>query len=454
MILVRAPSNVMQEAIWLCDFIFKRINVHYEIVINEDSDSWIIENDSGNQIIEFPNIFFQNWETIYNDPQRISDQIDTSVNVSLTFLSFTDHKIPVIIGDNSFTRQEGLIRFNFDIFSTIFLFLSRVEEYIVRPGDIHGRIKVDDLIAHKLNVLDKPIVDIYVEFIRSILFDIFKIDASYTSKYTVILSHDVDRPLRYININILPNLRLLAGDLFKNLSLKCFCYGIIRILGFSKYSNFKDPYDSFDWIIDNSISRNLKSNFFIICDSLHKKFDPKYSINDDFMVSLISKIRFANFPIYLHPSYESHNNFEQFKREHSLLCVATNKINIQESRMHYLRFTFPFTLRIICDCNIAVDNTMGFVNTIGFRSGTSSEYFSFDVFRRHSLPLKIRPLIAMDAAIIRHFKRFGMLSTISEVKYYVNECRKYNGNFSLLWHNSELWNNRLRRLYTQVLDNI
>jgi len=60
----------------------------------------------------------------------------------------------------------------------------------------------------------------------------------------------------------------------------------------------------------------------------------------------------------------------------------------------------------------------------------------------------------MDVAIIKHYKRFGMLSTIATVKYYANECRKYKGNFSILWHNSELWNNHLRRLYTNVLDNI
>jgi len=360
----------MQEAAWLCDFIFKRINVNYEITINEDSDSWILKNASGNEQIEFPNIFFKYWETIHDDPQRISDQIDASVNVTITILRFSDLNIPIVIGDNSVSRQESLIRFNFDLFSTIFLFLSRVEEYIVRRGDMHGRTKVEDLIAYKLKILDQPVVDIYVEFIRSLLSDNFKIDANYSTNYGVCLSHDVDRPLRYINTNIFSNLRLLSGDLLKNLSLKCFCYGIIKIIGITKYTKLKDPYDSFDFIIDNSIARNLNSNFFIICDSLHEKFDPKYSINDEFITSLITKIRSSNFSISLHPSYDSYNDFEQVKREYASLCIATNQNNIQESRMHYLRFAFPNTLRIICDCNIAVDNTMGFVNTIGFRPRT------------------------------------------------------------------------------------
>jgi len=70
----------------------------------------------------------------------------------------------------------------------------------------------------------------------------------------------------------------------------------------------------------------------------------------------------------------------------------------------------------------------------------------FDVAAREPLPLRERPLVAMETAALdrlglTHEQAAHRLASLREA------CRRFGGQFTLLWHNSLLATRRARRLY-------
>ena len=80
------------------------------------------------------------------------------------------------------------------------------------------------------------------------------------------------------------------------------------------------------------------------------------------------------------------------------------------------------------------DSSLGSSKFIGFRCGICYEYTMYNLKDRKVFPLKQRPLIVMDRALV------GELGTgkkaKEEIKVLKGYCKKFNGDFVLLWHNS------------------
>jgi len=100
------------------------------------------------------------------------------------------------------------------------------------------------------------------------------------------------------------------------------------------------------------------------------------------------------------------------------------------------------------------DSTLGYGDQPGFRCGTCFEYPAFDPVRDEMLILRIRPLVAMDQTFLgKHYLDLGSgdraLSRFVQLK---DACRRVNGAFTLLWHNSFFPTVAERNLYESVLD--
>jgi len=70
------------------------------------------------------------------------------------------------------------------------------------------------------------------------------------------------------------------------------------------------------------------------------KYDNNYKIEE--ALPLLSKIKQRGHIIGFHGSYNSYNNFQQWKREKELLEKVCG-FNLMECRQHYLRFEVPTT---------------------------------------------------------------------------------------------------------------
>ena len=78
------------------------------------------------------------------------------------------------------------------------------------------------------------------------------------------------------------------------------------------------------------------------------------------------------------------------------------------------------------------------------------DYPVFNLRTRRQLSLRERPLVAMDRTLVAYMelRPEELLEEVAELK---RRCRLFQGDFTLLWHNSMLVTRRERRLYSDAL---
>jgi len=314
-----------------------------------------------------------------------------------------------------------------DIFATCFFMLTRWEEYVNKNRDNHNRFPATESLAYREGFLDRPIVNEIVEDLKSKLLEL---DSSLVFKkreFELILTHDVDDVRFWKSKKQL--FRIVVGDILKRRDIKLALNRVIEYYLISK-SKIKDPFDTFDWLMDRSEELGLKSRFYFMSGGV-TNYDNRYDITTQ--KELIERIKKRDHKIGIHPSYNAYSDFEQFKREKELL-ERVCECRIDEGREHYLRFEVPTTWQIWEDNNMKIDSTCGYADREGFRCGTGDEFSLFNILTRKKLKLKERPLIYMDDNRLerdRIINRDILIETISNL---MNKGRDYNTLFTLLFH--------------------
>ena len=78
---------------------------------------------------------------------------------------------------------------------------------------------------------------------------------------------------------------------------------------------------------------------------------------------------------------------------------------------------------------------MGYPDEAGFRSGVCYTYPLYDIYNRKQLNLLEKPLIVMDATLLR-YEKLQIEQALSRVENLQKEVHRYQGEFVFLWHNS------------------
>jgi hypothetical protein len=109
------------------------------------------------------------------------------------------------------------------------------------------------------------------------------------------------------------------------------------------------------------------------------------------------------------------------------------------SRFHYLRFSLPESYQILIEAGIKEDYSMGYVDRIGFRAGTCTPFYFYDLNNEKTSELKIIPFAYMDGVLNDKLKYSPKLAKkiINELK---ENVKQVNGQFNSLWHNESLSN--------------
>jgi hypothetical protein len=147
---------------------------------------------------------------------------------------------------------------------------------------------------------------------------------------------------------------------------------------------------------------------------------------------------------------------EVLKQEADRLRRICSEEGIQQDvwggRMHFLRWECPATLRAWDDADMRYDSTLSYADHAGFRCGTCFEYPAFDPVSSEMLRLRVRPLIAMEASVLSkaYMGLNGATDGLHMFQRLKHACEKVEGQFTLLWHNSEL-NSRNVRIYESLL---
>jgi hypothetical protein len=346
---------------------------------------------------------------------------------------------------------------NYDILGLVLWMLCRIEEVGASIKDSHNRFPAKASHAYINRYLDRPIVDEWLFVLAQVIQKIWPDFLLKRHHFEMKVSHDVDVPSKYAFGNLIQFGYTLGSEIKRHRNwLGIAMAPWIRLNTHGSLHRF-DPANTFDWIMDQSDRRGIKSAFYFVCGRKGHRRDPDYHIGHPAIRSLMRNIHRRGHEIGLHPSYLTYLQPNLLKEEAEVLKrVAREEGIVQTSwggRMHYLRWQHPDTLRAWIGAGLDYDCSLSYADCPGFRCGTCFDYPAFDTELGKAYKFRIRPLIAMECSVIlKQYMGLGVgckaLDLLQSLK---SKCRAVSGSFTLLWHNSELTTVAEREMYLNTL---
>lgn len=334
----------------------------------------------------------------------------------------------------------------FDVFSAIFYFVSRYEEYQPYVPDNHGRYTAKLSTSYELNILNIPVVNIWSLKIKEILLSKYP-DFDFPQRnYRFRPTYDVDSAFSYAQKGLV---RSLGGYLKE---LRDFNWKEILQRTRVLFSGFKDPFDTFDLQIEYQRRYNLKPIYFFLFGH-YGEYDKNINTRNRSFRFLIKKMGDYGL-IGIHPSYYSSDSPEVLHKEIKALESVVNK-DITFSRQHFLRLNLPTTYQNLIDEDITDDYSMGYATLPGFRAGICSPYNFYDLDLEIETKLKIHPFMVMDGTL-KDYMKLTPADAIEEIRKLIVEVKAVNGTFTSLWHNEPLSDEKRwvgwRKVYEKLLE--
>ncbi len=357
----------------------------------------------------------------------------------------TEKELPVLFGNSATTFDTNNISYGLDIFASAFFMLTRWEEYVLPVRDQHDRFPASTSLAFQFDFLLRPIVNEYTALLWNLIQHLSPDIQRKKRHFSTLLTHDVDTP--FLWNQPLSGLKTIAGDLLKRQNISA------AKQHFSYWKKGKDPFDTFDALMDLSEKHHLQSHFFFISGG-NTDYEGHYKITDPKIQQLLARIQERGHGIGIHPSYGTYKNIEQLKREKNALQAVSPQAVIA-GRQHFLRWATPDSWQDWEDAGLQWDSTMGYAAHIGFRCGTCYPFPVFNVLTRKKLQLIERPLLVMEVSLFsKQYMQLDQPTALRHVQKMIQTVRQYNGEFVLLWHNSNLvlngedyWD-----IYTEILN--
>lgn len=345
----------------------------------------------------------------------------------------------------------------YDILGLTYWMLNRIEEIDRTDLDNHGRFPATASHAYRYDYLERPVVDEWLHVLGQVMRNTWPKIELRQHAFSMKVSHDVDSPSLYSFKPWQTIARMMVGHAFKRRDMKAFLQAPLIKLTSSKQLHRRDPYNTFDWLMDVSEQHSLTSAFYFICGRT-SNMDADYLPEHPRIRALMQRMYQRGHEIGLHPSYGTYQTPALIKQEADRLrsvlaaeCITQDEIG---GRMHYLRWEQTTTLQGWHDAGMAYDSTLGYADRPGFRCGSCFEYPAFNSVTQQMLKTRIRPLVAMECTVIDEVY-LGLGNTqAAEAKFLVlkDRCRMLNGCFTTLWHNSYFANGAgLKEMYQRII---
>lgn len=465
MIVLEHPPTYLPERAYIAQVMLGEfLGIAYRLQEADRRDWAIYLQDFPKKAAYFEDVLFQTPEQHWLQPESLPVLPGSASSVPRMhgINSCALDAVPMVYGQPSendayFSEAPGGLRFGLDLFGSAFFLLTRYEEAVSLVRDEHARFPASASFASRAGLLHRPVVNEYLELLWEVMCWLAPGLQRVERHYRCLPTHDVDW-LRTTDLRGGTQvLRAALGDLLKRhdagLAFRRLWVHQKQRFGHADPEN--DPYDTFDFLMTESERRNLRSAFYFITDHTGGEIDGVYEMDDPQVRSLLRLAHERGHEIGLHPSYQTFRDPAQTKREFERLLLACEAEGIRQARwggrQHYLRWENPTTWRNWGAAGLDYDSTLGYADEVGFRCGTCYEYPVYDLLERRGLPLRERPLIVMEASL---FDSMGLSEAraLERIAGLVQACRRYRGDFVLLWHNSRLASSREKRFYQEVLD--
>lgn len=332
----------------------------------------------------------------------------------------------------------------FDIFSASFYLLSRYEEYLPHVKDEFGRFTALESLAYKHQFLEQPVVDIWAFKFLKVVQAQFPDYQFQNRKYSIRPVIDVPMAYDYKYKGIMRTVGGTLKDLF-SFKFKDVYKRYMVILGFKN-----DPYDTFRYIVNRQKYVKQKFIFFFLVGDF-STYDKNNSVQKTGFVSLIKQVG-DYCKVGLKSSLFAVDSKATLKMEKERLERIINQ-DIPAARQSYSKLNLPETYRNLTELEISEDFTMGYINHVGFRAGTCTPFFFFDLDYEIQTPLRINTYHVLDFALLKHHSLLDKKMILNRI---ITEVKKVNGEFVPVFHNytfsnSERWKG-YKELFNIIID--
>ncbi|EGV44158.1 hypothetical protein BZARG_892 [Bizionia argentinensis JUB59] len=340
------------------------------------------------------------------------------------------------------TNEKSCIPY--DLFAATFYMLSRYEEYLPHVKDEYGRFTAVESLAFNHSFLHQPVVDIWAYKFKKIL------ETKYPDfifpKRSYAIKNIIDVPSAY-EFKLKGLMRTFGGAL-KDLSGFKFHKLYIRsmvLLGLKH-----DPDDTFKYIINRQKQYKTKFQFFFLLGD-YSTYDKGINAQRKELISLIKQV--ADYcSVGLKASYFALDNIKILKKEKKRMESILNT-SLLASRHSFSKLNIPKSYRNLVEIEILEDYTMGYVNQVGFRAGTCTPFFFYDLDFEIQTPLKITAYHVLDYTLLRHQSLLDKKEALQRV---INQVKMVDGEFVSVFHNytfsdKERWSG-YKELFNMILE--
>ena len=322
------------------------------------------------------------------------------------------------------TKEPSVIPY--DIFSASFYLLARYEEYLPYLKDTHGRFPPLESIASTNNFLQLPVVDIWAYRFLDKLKERFPAIVSKKRKFQHTSIIDVTSSHCFAHRG---PVRSIAGLLYDLGTLK-WKRVVQRTSVWLKI--IKDPYNNYEDLIEIQKKYQIKSIFFFQFAN-YSTYDKNVSPENNNFKYLIKSV--ADYSVVaLAASYSSFRDVKLLKEEKKRLSNVVNR-PINYSRMRYNRVDIPHTYRNLVEAEFTDDYTMGYTHEMGFKAGTCTPFYFYDIAIEEKQPIKIHPFAVHDYALLNSNSEDEALE---KIRIYYDQVKKVNGHFITIFSNELL----------------
>lgn len=314
----------------------------------------------------------------------------------------------------------------YDIFAAVFYMVSRYEEYLPHRSDEQDRYLHTESLAWREGLLETAIVDRWVEQLRNLIEQFWPSLSIKKPVYSFLPTLDIDQLYAYRQKSWLRIAGGLSSELHRG-RWQSFRNRIRVLSGIEK-----DPFDTYTWLNEQHAAYGLNPIYFILMGDyglLDKAHNPRNEHYREHIRTLADRS-----PIGLHPSVRSTQEYSLIDREKQLLEEILNR-PVVYSRQHYLKLRLPQTYQQLVKRDFIADFSMGYAAVPGFRSGTATPHFFYDLDHESPIRLKIYPTILMDVSL-RVYQNLDGEQAKERIEKLVQECKSVGGTFVSLWHNS------------------
>lgn len=460
MLKISCPLSRPAERKYIFHVLFTEfLGIDYEVEFEQRNDVEITLPKGNEHRLVLADVLFSKSEEEWLKPGSLPDRPLTKLEVAGI------ESIPVIYGLRDFSVQPMLlhtdppfIQCSLDLFGSCFFMLTRYEELVCQERDGHDRFPSEQSLAYQEGFLDYPIVNRYTELLWSMLNSLWPGLNRKRRESRKVISHDVDYPFFTFRRSNLSIAKESLGDVIKRRQLES-AMRKARMIGSGVTTLERDPFNTFDWMMELSERAGIRSSFYFITEQTEADIDGNYSINDPEIHSLMIRIHERGHEIGLHPSYRTYLSPQQIKREFRILRNEAELAGIRQEqwggRQHFLRWKAPDTWQGWEEAGLQYDSTLGYSDRPGFRCGTCYEYPVFNLRTGMALKLRERPLVVMELTVLDAMRSGpDEEQAFAEISHYYRECAKYQGDFTLLWHNSRLVRSLDRKVFRRCIEEL